>query len=130
MAGFTPLLIFAASFINKNSYWETTKFDIVCGVISLLAIVLWIVFGSFELAVLFAVFADIAASIPTIIKAWKFPETETVTVFITSLFVGLITLPSIPSFTIIDASFQIYLIVVNLILIFAILRKKIFKMLA
>lgn len=129
MAGFTPLLIFAASFINKNSYWETTKFDIVCGVISLLAIVLWIVFGSFELAVLFAVFADIAASIPTIIKAWKFPETETVTVFITSLIVGLITLPSIPSFTIIDASFQIYLIVVNLILIFAISRRKIFKML-
>lgn len=127
MAGFTPLLIFAASFINKNSYWETTKFDMACGIISLLAIALWVVFGSFELAVLFAVFADLAASLVTIMKAWKFPETETVTVFITSLIVGLITLPSIPRFTIIDSSFQIYLIIVNLILIFAISRKKIFK---
>ncbi len=124
MAGFTPLLIFIASFVNKNSYWETTKFDIACGIISVFAIILWIVFGNFELAVLFAVVADIAASLPTIFKAWKFPETETVTVFITSLIVGLMTLPSIPRFTIIDSSFQVYLIVINLILIFAILRKR------
>ena len=125
MAGFTPLLIFIASFVNKNSYWQTTKFDIACGFISIIAIVFWIIFGSYELAVLFAVFADLAASLPTIIKAWKFPETETVTVFITSLIVGLITLPSIPRFTIIDSSFQLYLVAVNLILIFAILRKRI-----
>lgn len=31
MSGLMPLLIFLASFINKQSYWKLTKFDFWCG---------------------------------------------------------------------------------------------------
>ena len=39
-AGFIPFLILIATFFNKDSYWKTTKFDIICGVLSFLAIII------------------------------------------------------------------------------------------
>src|SRR4051812_41209104 len=41
-AGFVPLLIFLASFVNKKSEWKITKFDWICGGASLLGIVFWL----------------------------------------------------------------------------------------
>lgn len=38
--GFLPLLIFLASFINKKSEWKLTRFDLACGMLSLLGLIL------------------------------------------------------------------------------------------
>src|SRR5438045_193855 len=40
MVGFTPLLIFLASFVNKKAYWKITKFDMACGVFSIVGLIL------------------------------------------------------------------------------------------
>ena len=74
--GAMPLAIFAASFVNQRSVWHTTAFDLVCGVLSVLGLLLWAVTSDANLAILFAIFADFAAAVPTIIKAWRHPETE------------------------------------------------------
>jgi len=35
ITGFVPLLVFSASFLNKKAEWKITKFDLLCGVLSL-----------------------------------------------------------------------------------------------
>ena len=42
LAGFVPFLVLIATFFNKDSYWKTTKFDIFCGMISAITIIIWI----------------------------------------------------------------------------------------
>lgn len=124
LAGFLPLLVFIASFLNKNSQWKLTSFDLTCGAFSILALLVWGVADSPRTAILLAAIGDGFAAIPTIVKAWKFPETETGVTYITSLVSLLLVLPSIPIWHIENASFQIYLLVVNFILIVAVYRKK------
>lgn len=34
MAGFVPLLIFIASFVNKKAYWKIERIDLACGLFS------------------------------------------------------------------------------------------------
>src|SRR5262245_51564538 len=41
MSGVGPLLIFAASFVNTDSYWKLERFDVWCGVLSVIALVSW-----------------------------------------------------------------------------------------
>ena len=76
MAGFGPLLVFIASFVNKNSYWKLEKFDYLCGLFSILALVLWYLTKLPVIVIIFAVISDLLAAIPTIMKSWLHPETE------------------------------------------------------
>lgn len=128
LAGFIPLIIFFASFANKQSYWELSTFDFMCGLFSILAIIAWLFIHNPSLAILLAVIGDGFAALPTIRKAWKYPETESGFIFITSLISVLLILPSIKIWDIINSSFQIYLLIVSTILIFAIYRKRIFRL--
>jgi len=41
MLGFSPILIFLASFVNKKSGWKIGKFDIICGSLSVIGLILW-----------------------------------------------------------------------------------------
>lgn len=126
MAGFVPLIIVIASFANKSGYWKTTKFDYFCGMFSIVALVLWIVIDLPVYAILLAALADFFAAIPTIKKSWTNPESETGIAYIMSLLSVLVILPTINVFDIQNTAFQIYLLVVNIILIFCIYRRRIF----
>lgn len=123
LAGFIPLMVFLASFVNPQSYWKLGKFDIACGSLSLLAIIVWILIGLPRLAILLLVIGDGFAALPTIVKAWKYPETETGLVYITALVSVLLIIPSIPAWNIENSAFQIYLLAVNAILAFSVYRK-------
>ena len=125
-AGFIPLLVFSASFVNKQSYWKLTFFDFMCGALSLAALLAWLVFRSTDIAILFAAIGDGFAALPTIIKSLKHPETESGFIFVASLASVLLILPSIPVWNIQNSAFQIYLLVVNSFLILAIYRKRFF----
>jgi hypothetical protein len=124
MAGFVPLTIFIASFVNPKSYWKLTVFDLLCGAFSLLALVIWLVIDSPNGAVIFAILADCFALVPSLYKAWRYPETETGATFIAGLAAGLLALPSIPAWNIQNSAFQIYLFFANILLILAIYRKR------
>jgi hypothetical protein len=126
LAGFLPLLVFIASFINKKSYWKITSFDIICGSFSVLALIAWLIFDSFQLAILAAVIADGFATLPTIRKAWIFPKTETGLAYILGFVSTILILPSIPTWNIENSAFQIYLLIANFLLLTVVYRKKIF----
>lgn len=124
LAGFFPLIVFILSFFNKESYWELTIFDLLCGLFSLLALGVWLAIDSPTTAILFAAIGDGFAALPTIRKAWNNPETETGITFVLSFVSVLLVLPSIQIWNIQNAAFPLYLLVVNSILVFAIYRKK------
>lgn len=122
-AGFIPLLIFFASFVNKQSYWRLTLFDFLCGVFSVAALIIWGITDSPQTAILLVVIGDGFASLPTIVKAWKYPETETAITYLASFVAVLLIIPSIPKWNIENSAFQIYLLIANSFLLLAIWRR-------
>ncbi|OGN28092.1 MAG: hypothetical protein A3A33_04100 [Candidatus Yanofskybacteria bacterium RIFCSPLOWO2_01_FULL_49_25] len=126
LAGFLPLVVFIVSFFNPRAYWKLTFFDLACGFISLIAIILWLTINSSGAALLLLVIADAFACIPTIRKAWHHPETETGTVWLIGIVAVLLVFPSIPVWNIENSAFQIYILIANITLAFSALRKQIF----
>ncbi len=124
LAGFLPLTVFLASFANPQGYWRLTTFDLACGVLSLAALIVWGTVDSPRIAILLAMTGDGFASIPTLRKAWMFPETETGSTYIASVLSVLLVLPSIPKWNVENAAFQLYLLVVGFLIIGAIYRKR------
>lgn len=116
MTGFNPLLIIIASFVNKKSYWKLNKMDYVYGSISLFAILIWQITGEGNLAILFSILADGLASIPTVIKSYRQPETESGKIFLFGMINAGITLLTIKSWTFAHWGFPIYIFLICVIL--------------
>jgi len=127
LAGFLPLIILIASFWNKKSYWQLTSFDWLCGAFALLAIAIWLTLDSPKLAILFAAIGDGFAALPTVVKAWKYPKTETGITYVINFIAVLLVIPSIPIWNIENSAFQIYLLITNLVLIISIYKGKFIK---
>ena len=125
MAGLVPLLILLASFVNRRSYWRITIFDLTCGFFSLLGLILWGAIASPQLAILCAIGGDFCASLPTLLKTWIHPETETGVMFMAAFLSVVLVLPSIPVWNIANAAFQLYLLIISFLLLFAFYRKRI-----
>jgi hypothetical protein len=123
--GLAPFLVFIASFSNKNAYWELKKLDYICGLFAVLALLLWAITNNPMTAVIFAIFSDIFAGIPTLIKIWKFPQTETLTPYTTGFISSITALFAIKLWSFNETTFPIYLILIQaLYLAVFILRKK------
>lgn len=122
MAGFGPLLICIFALFISQSYWRLTVFDYACGALSLLALGAWLAADSPLLAILLAAVADVFASLPTLIKAWRFPATETFYTYFVGLFTAALVVPAIPVWNIENAAFQVYLIIVNTALCLVVIR--------
>lgn len=112
MVGFGPLMIFAASFVNKKSVWKISRFDIICGSLSLLGIVLWFIFREGWFAILFSILADGLALLPTLVKAWREPESESYLVFFNGALSAAITLLAIKTYDFEHVGFPIYIFIV------------------
>lgn len=112
MVGFSPLLIFLGSFINRKAVWKLTRLDIICGVLSIFGIVLWYVTGSGNLAIIFAILADALAGVPTIVKAYKDPESENWHVFLGGVTSATITLLALDTWDFAHYGFPLYILLI------------------
>lgn len=127
MSGFGPLLVLIASFYNEKSYWKIETFDYFCGLCSLSALIFWIITKNPAIAIIFAIIGDGFAAIPTLMKSWKNPETETVDAYTTGLFNALTGFFAIKLWNFSSFAFPIYLVVINTSLIITIKKHKILK---
>jgi len=100
LAGFLPLLVFFAPFVNRDAYWHISKFDLLCGAASLASIIVWLYFSSPKEAIILAIIGDLFAGLPTLIKSWNAPETESAGVYQASLLSVFLIIPSIPTWDI------------------------------
>ena len=85
---------------------------------------MWGVVNSPRLAILLAAIGDGFAALPTIRKAWKYPETETGLTYVASFTSALLIIPSIPRWNIENSAFQVYLLIANALLLLAVYRKR------
>jgi len=123
-AGFFPAVIFVTSFYNPQSYWKLSFFDIACGVLSFTALVIWLGVNKTELAIGLAIAGDLFASLPTLVKTWRYPATETVSAY---MFYAVSFAPSLLALSVWNfenASFQLYLLGLNILLVSFVFRKR------
>ena len=123
MAGFSPLMIFIASFFAKKAYWKPSTFDYVCGALSALALVMWWLTKDPNVAIVFAIASDALASIPTITKAWTNPETESIWPYVVGVFGAASSLVVATLWTFSAYAFPSYLIITNILVLLAIYKR-------
>jgi hypothetical protein len=123
---FACLLILAASFFNKKSEWKLNAFDVSCGVVSIIGLILWLVTRTGNIAIIFSIFADIMAAIPTIRKSFRFPETENSFAYGTGIIQCILTIFTIKNWNFATWGFPIYLLLLD-ILIFSLVQFKLGK---
>jgi hypothetical protein len=117
MAGFGPLIIFTATFVNRTgagrgAVWRVSRLDLVCGALSVLGTIGWIVTRQGLVAIGASIAADALAWLPTIVKSWQDPESESSGVFVGGLANATITLLTVRRPTAAVVAFPAYTLVV------------------
>lgn len=113
ITGFSGLMIFVASFMNNNAVWKLCIFDYLCGLLSIMALVLWGITHRPDIAIIFAISSDLLASLPTLKKSWSNPETETPIVYSTSLFNALTSFFAFQSWGFSEYAFPAWLVIID-----------------
>lgn len=116
MVGFLPLTTFIASFVNKQAEWKLTRFDLVCGVLSLLGLVFWYLTKSGDVAIVFSIVADGLAALPTIIKSYNYPETESAVPYFTGSISAAISVLTAKVWDLATVGFPLYILLVTLLI--------------
>jgi hypothetical protein len=111
--GILPLMIFGSSFINKKAEWKLTQFDLICGFLSIVGLIFWLITQEGNIAIAFSIIADGLAAIPTVVKAYKYPETEVAWPWLTASFGVIITLLTLNQLTFANSAFIIYIFIAN-----------------
>ena len=124
MSGLSPCLILLASFLNKRAYWKLSRFDYACGGLSALALVLWYLTANPNVAIIFAIFSDALAAMPTLRKAWRDPQTEFPLPYIVGIFSPLTSFLVAPDWGFSEIGFPAYLVVINILLVYSVSKRK------
>jgi hypothetical protein len=112
-AGLPPLLVVAASFFNPNAYWKTSPFDYACLVVALIGLGLWFATDDPNTAILLTIVADLAAGLPTVLKAFRYPATESWRAFALATTGFVVSLLAIHDWTFQNYAFVVYLLCID-----------------
>ena len=114
--GLGPFIIFVSTFVSAHAHARLGPFDIGCGVLSLLALMLWLTLDSGTVAIVMSILADGFGALPTVTKSLRAPETEHPGVFRNSALNGAIALASIHHWTFAAWSFPAWILFICLLL--------------
>ena len=116
--GVGPLLVVIASFLDPRAYYRLTRFDGICAVLSLAALVAWGLTGTGDIAILFSILADFFGLIPTLRKARRDPESESASAFVASGCGAVITLLTVApgAWTFANVGFPLYILAADMTL--------------
>jgi hypothetical protein len=89
------------------------KIDIFCLVGAVAGLVLWLVFGSPEIAIIATVAVDFIGSVPTLWHSWKAPSEETASTFFLSSFAAFLSLLAVERVSVTNLTFPLYLFLMN-----------------
>jgi hypothetical protein len=105
--GLAPFIVLCSSFFNPQSVWKLESFDVACGVVSGLGIVGWMVSSNDIVALVCFMAADCIAGLPTILKSWIAPESESVGIYVAGALNALITLATVKVWATAEVAFPI-----------------------
>ncbi len=98
------------------------KIDLICFGIALLGIFLWQTTSNPLLGLYASILADFTGIIPALIKTYRFPKTEIVLFYLIDVFAALFNVLAVEQFTVAQASYPIYLMIINLAMVLLIIR--------
>jgi hypothetical protein len=113
VVGFVPLLIFSASFVNRKAEWKLSRFDLACGFLSIIGLIVWSITRTGNLAIVFSILADGFAAVPTIVKSFKEPESENHLPYTAGVVNSAIGVLAIQRWDFQSYAFPIYLLLVS-----------------
>jgi hypothetical protein len=113
MIGFMPLLVFIASFHNPSAVWKIRRLDYVCGAMSLAGTAAWLVTQNGVVAIAAAIAADFLAGVPTLMKSWSHPESESVSSYVGAVINSGILLLTVVHWTTEVAAFPLFIVCVG-----------------
>jgi len=116
------LVVFLLSLKYGVGGWAKT--DIICLLIALFGIVIWKMTGSPALALYTAISADFVGMIPSLIKTYRLPHTEYWLSYIFDIGASVFTLLAIRLWQPSEYSYPLYIIIINIFMIFLIFRPK------
>ena len=116
IVGILPLTIFIASFVNKKAIWNLTGFDLICGTLSIVGLILWFITKSGNIAIIFSILADALAAMPTVVKSFNHPETESAWPYFASTISAILTLLTVTVWNIANVAFPLYIVLITLLI--------------
>lgn len=116
VAGAPPVLVLIGSFFNKDAYWEIRTIDYWFAVAGSLSLIAWQLTDIPNIAFTFALLADLLVALPTVIKTYRFPETENWKAYGVSAFGFLLAVFAVHEWTYENFAFVVYLFLLNLVI--------------
>ena len=111
--GFMPLLVFVASFHNPAAVWKIRRIDYACGAMSLAGTAAWLATQNGVVAIAAAIAADFLAGVPTLMKSWSHPESESVSSYVGSVVNSGILLLTVVHWTTDVTAFPLFILCVG-----------------
>lgn len=113
MAALIPFIVVLIGVFRKDSYWKFSFLDYICLILSFIAMVFWLFTEEGNLATIFAILADLIAFVPTYVKSWNHPDTETVTPYFSGSFNSALSMLTLTTLTFTTYGFALYLLLGN-----------------
>lgn len=114
MVGLCPLAVFVAGL--KKGVFRPSRFDLLCGSASLIALILWQLTGNGAVAVALSIGADGLAALPTLRKAYNDPQSESPFLFMLFAISAGLTLLTIDQWSLESSGFSIYILALYVVL--------------
>lgn len=115
---FQSIIIFILSIKHGMGGWA--KSDIICLTFALIGIILWQITKNPVIALYFAISADFVGMIPAIVKTYHFPKTEIWSFFALDVFAAIFSLLALKSWTLQEYSYPVYIMLINIVMVFLI----------
>ena len=112
-----PLLIFLVSLRTSRFRAQLTPINIACAVFAALGVLFWQLAGDPVLAVFICIGSDAAATLPTLIKAYRAPASERRVAYVLDGMGALIIVLVTPQWTPTTAAFPLYVLFLNLFIL-------------
>jgi hypothetical protein len=121
------LVIAVYSIIKKLGVWSTTIYDFIFFSLGILGLILWQSLNLPILALVCAIIADFCFGVPTVIKTFKNPKSETYFAWLVASISGFFSLFAIKNFSFSELAYPLYLFLFDslvLLLVLEVIRKK------
>ncbi len=105
------LSIAGYSIVRKVGVWSTGIYDYIFFGLGILGLVLWQALDMPIIALVCAILADLSFGLPTIIKTYKDPSSETPFVWATATISGLLSLFAVQNFDFHEVAYPLYLFI-------------------
>lgn len=123
--GLLPVSVVVAALLSKHGLWRLRPFDYVCGLFSVLALVLWAATKDANIAIGFAILSDLLAAVPTLRKSWTNPETETPLAYVASTISAASSFLVVADYSFAEIAFPSYLFIIGLTFLALFARRRI-----